>query len=103
MLLFSSFSSDVLDSTFEDSVLLAAVKDDELLEADERLGLVVADVPAESALSKLVGGVDDCSCDFNTLFVELLPPLVELELVPLELVLPLPLPLLLLPLDEVEC
>lgn len=103
---FSSFSIAELDSPVDGNVLLVVAKDEGLQEDDERLGLVTATVPEERAFSKLVGGVVDSSCDFRTLFAELLllPLLVlELMLLPVELVLLLPLPPLLLPLDEVEC
>lgn len=99
---FSSFSNVELDSPVDGNVLLVDAKDDGLQEDDDRLGLVTATVPEERAFSKLVGGVVDCSCDLRTLFAELLPVL-ELLLLPVELVVLLPLPPLLLPLDEVEC
>lgn len=63
--------------------------------------LDTADVPDESAFSKLEGTDADCNCDFSTLLeeaLELLPVLVLL-LPPPELVLPLPALLLPLPVE----
>lgn len=80
---------------------LEEVADDTLPDDDEP---VAEDDPDDNAFNRLDGGAVDWSCDFNTLFAELLLLPLELELLVLLLeLLLLPLPPLLLPLDEVEC
>lgn len=85
-------------------LLVDATDDDTLAEDDDPAA--EDDPPDAKAFNKLDGGAVDWSCDFSTLFAELLLLLpLELELLVLVLellLLPLPPPLL-LPLDEVEC
>lgn len=100
MLILSSLKNNELDSSLDNRDPMVDVEDKTLPEDD---GPAVDDAPDVNAFSKLDGGMIDCSCDFNTLFAELLllPLEVEMVLLVLELLL-LPLPQLLLPLDEVE-
>lgn len=85
-------------------LLVDATDDDTLAEDDDPAA--EDDPPDAKAFNKLDGGAVAWSCDFSTLFAELLLLLpLELELLVLVLellLLPLPPPLL-LPLDEVEC
>lgn len=79
-------------------------EDAALLDGVDTHMLDTAEVPEESAVSKLDGTDADCSCDFSTLLVDALEPLpmLVLLLLPPELVLPLPALLLPLP-EEDEC
>lgn len=105
MLFLSSLSNvDAASPLNKCELLVDATDDDTLAEDDDPAA--EDDPPDAKAFIKLDGGAVDWSCDFSTLFAELLLLLpLELELLVLVLellLLPLPPPLL-LPLDEVEC
>lgn len=101
MLLLSSLSKLDPASPLVRCELLEDAVDDTLPVDDE---LAAEEDPDASAFNRLDGGAVDWSCDFSTLFAELLVLPLELELLVLLLeLLLLPLPPLLLPLDEVEC
>lgn len=105
VLFLSSLSNVDADSPLNKCELLVDATDDDTLAEDDDPA-AEDDPPDAKAFNKLDGGAVDWSCDFSTLFAELLLLLpLELELLVLVLellLLPLPPPLL-LPLDEVEC
>lgn len=99
VLFLSSLNNTEDDSPLDNSKPIVDVEDETVPEDP-----AAVDVPDANAFSKLDGGIIDCSCDFNTLLVELLLFPLELEIVLLVLrLLLLPLPQLLLPLDGLVC